>query len=243
MEVKQYHDIAGFDQADNWWYEARRAYLDRLCSRYVQGKQDVALDVGCGTGANVDILKERAQKVVGLDPSEAALMHAKEKGYAECLLTGVEHMPLPDASIDMILCADVLEHVDDRAAIVELRRILKPGGTVVANVPAFMSLWHGNDDYSQHVRRYARRELVALFADHGFEVQHVRFWNMLFFVPVWIAARFYHKDTAASHANNLAGIPAWLNPLLRVWMRIETVLTDIMPLPFGVSLVLVARRN
>jgi hypothetical protein len=141
-----------------------------------------------------------------------------------------------------VLATDVLEHVDDDRAVKEMFRVLSAGGTVVATVPAFMSLWHGNDDHSHHLRRYRRDEFRDLFVRNGFNVAYMNYWNRLFFVPVWLTARMYKRD-AGELRNNLSTIPRWMNPILTGWMYVENAVCRYVPLPFGVSLVVVAKKH
>src|SRR5580698_4997697 len=108
MEAKQYADIAELDSGQNWWYVARRNLVENLLKKYVVGTQrESALDLGCGTGAHASVLKPYARTIIGLDPSEEALQIAHDKGYDRCVLAGAENIPLPDASVDLILCTDV----------------------------------------------------------------------------------------------------------------------------------------
>lgn len=245
MDTRQYHEIAELDGTKNWWYVSRRALVESILSRYVASSVDTALDLGCGTGAHAGILTSRARHVTGLDPSEAALEHARDKGYASLIVSGAEAMPLPDASIDLVLATDVLEHVDDMQSVKEIVRILRPGGHIVATVPAWMSLWHGNDDHSHHKRRYSRAQFTSLFENNGYTVKYIRYWNRLFFLPVWITARLYRADRARlkTQRNNLSAIPGWLGPILIWWFRFENAFCDLVPLPFGVSLLLVAEKK
>ncbi len=238
MDVHQYHEIAELD-ASNWWYTSRRLLVERLMKTYVPSRGS-ALDLGCGTGAHASVLQAHADRITGIDPSEEALHHASTRGYDTLLRAGAESIPLPDGSFTFVLATDVLEHVDDRAAVQELRRLLSGDGIVLATVPAFRFLWHGNDDHSHHLRRYSRDELFSLFSENGFHVQTIGYWNRLFFVPVWITARLYRKSDAALK-NNLSSIPRFLDPILTLWMRIENSILSF--LPFGVSLYIVAKKR
>jgi SAM-dependent methyltransferase len=240
MEVHSHADIAGMERR-NWWYVARRRVLANLLRRYVPSVE-VAVDVGCGVGSNYPVLASSAQRVIGLDISPEALAQLKVQ-YSETVLASVEKIPLPDASADIVLCADVLEHVDDVASVREIYRILKPGGHLFVNVPAFESLWNENDDYAHHLRRYRKGQLKALLADAGFSILQLGYWNRLFWLPVWIIGRTYKRGSKKEDLrNNLHSIPSWLDPLLIAWMRLENALGSIVPLPPGVSLVVVAQK-
>jgi SAM-dependent methyltransferase len=239
MDTHQYHEIAELDER-NWWYRSRRALVDRLIGTYANAGGS-ALDLGCGTGAHAALLQTHFSRVTGVDPSREALQHASSRGYDALVQSGAEALPLPDGSESFVLATDVLEHVNDRAALREIKRVLMQEGTVVVTVPAFMSLWHGNDDHSHHLRRYSMDELCARFREQGFTIVYVGYWNRLFFIPVWLIARMY-RNGSSELRNNLSSIPSWMNPMLTAWMAFENAFCRIVPIPFGVSLALVAKK-
>lgn len=241
MEVYSHAEIAALENT-NWWYATRRDLLASLLKRFAK-HGETALDVGCGVGSNYPVIAAHASRVIGLDISAEALENLHGT-YNEKVLASVEEMPIPDAFVDIVVCADVLEHVDDTKAVRDIHRILKPGGLVFVTVPAGMSLWNENDDYGHHLRRYRKSELRSVFADNNFDIRYLYNWNRLFFVPVWLVARFYKRDSTKTELkNNLTAIPAWLNPFLIWYMKVENALARYLPLPFGVSLVLVARKK
>ncbi len=242
MEQHSHKEIAALEQS-NWWYATRRSILRNLLERFAP-TADTALDVGCGVGSNYSVISESALKVIGLDISQDAL-DTTLAPYDEKVLASVEKMPLPDESVDIVVCFDVLEHVDDRVATKDVFRVLRPGGTAFITVPAFDSLWNENDDYGHHLRRYRKSEIVSVLKESGFELPYVNYWNRFPFFPVvWVVARFYKRGVKKENLrNNLSLIPNWLNPLLILWMHIENAIARVIPLPFGVSLVVVARKK
>jgi len=110
---------------------ARFTYFDREVPDW-RGK--AVLDVGCGGGFMAEALAQRGAGVIGVDPSheaiEAARAHAGAQGLAIDYSVGVgESLPVETGSIDIVVCVDVLEHVDDLDQVVsEVRRVLRPGG-------------------------------------------------------------------------------------------------------------------
>ena len=148
-------------EATHWWFRGRRALVARCIAGLGVPAEARVLDVGSGTGSNLRMLREIGfRRVVGLDLSEAALRccHAKQLGSVQ--RADVCALPFRDASFDLVLATDVLEHVRDEArAVAELHRVLRPGGALVATVPAFMGLWGLQDEVSHHLRRYRRPEV------------------------------------------------------------------------------------
>ena len=113
----------------------RLRYLNKVLGRFgVDPAGKMLADVGCGGGLFAEELARLGANVIGVDPSapslETARAHAKAAGLMiEYRLGRGEQLPLPDASVDIACCVDVLEHVSDVSAVLrETARILKPGG-------------------------------------------------------------------------------------------------------------------
>lgn len=243
MESNSHSDITRMER-DNWWYVSRREMIDSLLEKISFPPDAVALDVGCGVGSNLPPLRRHARTVYGLDISPHALAYAHQQGFDKLVEASAESIPYADETADIVTCMDVLEHLDDSRAMAEVVRVLKKKGTILITVPAFPSLWNENDDYGHHLRRYRKQKLKALIEHHGLVVDRLSYWNFLFFLPVWLVARFYRKSRANSNQvhNNLSYIPSFLNPLLIRLMRFERWISSLSPLPFGVSLYAVAHK-
>ena len=138
---------------------------------------ELLLDLGAGGGRHAYGAFARAARVVALDRSEAdakdcgaflaALIDEKQSGEAASMVGDALRLPFPDATFDRVICAEVLEHVpDDRAAMAEIARVLRPGGTAAVTVPRFwpeLVCWALSDEYhlleGGHVRIYRLGEL------------------------------------------------------------------------------------
>jgi SAM-dependent methyltransferase len=85
------------------------------------------LDAGCGGGGYVDHLARAGFDAVGVDKHDVFLANAREKAYRGTFVAGdlCERLPFPDGSFDTTYCFDVLEHVDDVAALRELARVTR----------------------------------------------------------------------------------------------------------------------
>lgn len=239
MEQYSHAQIAALEE-QNWWYATRRRILASLIRQFPP-KHGVALDVGCGVGSHHSVISRAASRVIGLDISRDALDNTRAP-YDEKVLASVESMPLADGSVDFVVCTDVLEHVDDDVAVRDIHRVLSAGGVAYVTVPAFEALWNENDDYGHHLRRYRKKQLKDVFERNGFRIDYLGYWNRFPFFPVvWIVARFYTRGSKKENLrNNLSLIPSWLNTPLDFYMRFENRFLRF--LPFGVSLVLVARK-
>lgn len=138
---------------------------------------------------------------------------------------------------------DVIEHVDDDLALLrDLRRVARPGGTLLLSVPAYPFLWGPQDEISHHRRRYVAKELRDRVSDAGWKLSRLTYFNMLLFPPI-AAVRVLRPPRPADGElkSDLAMTRSGrLNVLLARLFSMEAPLVERRDLPFGVSLVAVA---
>ena len=150
------HEYALMDAVEGrmWWYRALHARLgDALAG--VHGR---VLDAGCGTGGLLAALRQThpALDLVGLEWSDEAARRAREKSGAAIARGSVNALPFAAASFAAVVSADVLCHagVDPGAALAELHRVLRPGGRLVVNMPAYAWLLSAHDRQVHNARRW-----------------------------------------------------------------------------------------
>lgn len=137
---------------------------------------------------------------------------------------------------------DVLEHLKDAAgALRRVSELLAPEGKLVATVPAFMSLWTGHDELNHHFTRYTRARLVELAGRNGLEVQEARYFYH-WICPLKLAIALYER---MFHPNPVpAKVPGFLtNQISYVISRIEQNTLSRLPMAFGSSLLMIAKRK
>jgi len=237
---RQYYALEG----RHWWFVGRREIFLRVIRGRLAGADHEILDFGCGTGAFLPHL-ERFGRVSAVDGDENAVAFCHERGRHEVVHVPADALlPFDDEAFDLITALDVLEHIeDDVAAMAELRRVLKPGGILLAAVPAFMFLWGDQDEISHHFRRYRAGDLGARLRRAGFSVEKTSYFNTLMFPPI-AALRLVRRRVRAptSERTDFTIGPAKLNALLGRAFGAEAGLVARSRLPFGVSLLAVARR-
>ena len=244
MNAEEYANLERVER-EHWYYAGKRQLVrEWICRERPPQPGDVLLDCGAGTGLFAKEM-EAFCRVLVLDNHEEALRILRTRFRPEQILSlAGDEVPLPETALEYVTALDVLEHVPDDAAVVRgFQRLLKPGGLAVVTVPASMGLWSDWDQALHHYRRYHRRQLRALFANEAWEIMHVNYTNILAYPAVWLVRKLRQAPRKGTWSTRLDDRvpPRWCNSLLR-----ETFVASArcrVPLPFGVSLLLVARRR
>ena len=233
-----------FDKEDDyWWFAARREMVLMLLKKYVK-KGTRLLDAGCGTGILTKTI-ENAYKVTAIDVSKKALALArKRKPKAKLLWANLEkRLPFPKDSFTGITLLDVLEHIDDRKSLPNLARVMKPEGVIIITVPAYPWLFSYWDILHQHKRRYTRTHLIQVLKQYGFTIEHSSYFNTLFF-PLILFVRIIKSSFDKSHRDSdCFEMPKKTNNFLHAIFKKETFLATKFRIPFGLSLLVVARKK
>jgi len=226
-----------------WWYAGMRAISMALLSPALAARPESAriLDAGCGTGHNLRHLS-RFGRAVGVDLSDDALRFCRARGAAAAKASLLA-LPFPDATFDGVTSFDVLYHrwvADDRAAVAELARVLRPGGVLLVRVPALRVLWGAHDEAVHSRHRYTRGEVKTLLREAGLEVVRASYGNTLLF-PLLAARRTLDRITGR-HGSDVAFLPAPLERAFRALLEVEARLVRLVSLPVGASVFALARR-
>jgi SAM-dependent methyltransferase len=207
------------------------------------------LDGAVGLGQLSGRMKGQGKRVVGIDYSFDAALHARRTVGMPAVVGDLTRMPFKPRVFDGITSGETLEHLEnDAPAVGEFHRVLKEGGTCVVTVPALKVLWSRSDDYYEHRRRYARTALRTMFERNNFVVSKAKFWGFpvvltydtLFLLPMnnRRAGREVAKDAALQSVAR-AGKSRLLVNLVRALFSVDRLFEFI---PFGPGLLLVARK-
>jgi SAM-dependent methyltransferase len=248
MEREQYAIMAR-REGRHWWYVGMRRVALAVLESALAGRSGLRiLDAGCGTGGTTVELR-RFGEVVGVDLAWEALEPARGRGLTGLARASIESLPFGAAEFDAATSFEVVYHLgvaSDATALKEIRRVLKPGGLFLLRVPAHDWL-RGEHDRLVHTRhRYSRGEVTRKLADAGFSVDRLSWANSVLFLPA-VAKRLLERtnghDSAAAEPD-LWQPPAPINALLESTVAVEALaIPRGLPLPFGLSLLAVARAT
>ncbi len=242
----QQHTYAIMNRVEDshWWYVGRRAILESFLDGIIKKSKienPKILDVGCGTGGNLEMLASFGA-AEGVDVSDDALEYCQQKGL-KAHKGLAEALPFEDESFDVITALDVVEHLDDDiAGLKEMNRVLKKGGRTLVFVPAFMWLWGVQDDVSNHRIRYTKKQIVERLEKAGFDIERATYANWTFFAPI-LGGRALMKLTGIKpESENNVNISA-LNGVFGKLLGAERFFLKNFNFPFGVSIVIVAKKT
>ncbi len=242
----RYFDVMAEQAKSHWWYRARRALVAQLLEGELAPGATV-VDVGCGTGDNLAALDAAGKggAVVGVELSPYAVRHAplSPTGRVRVGVSRAERLPFASGCADLVTSMDVIEHLDDAAALAEYRRILRPGGLVLLTVPAYQWLWSDHDDWAAHLRRYTRASLVAAVDRAGFEALHTAYFNSFLVPPAAVLRRTPARRLVKGQQDEVGAASPLVDRVMTGLSAVERRLARRhRGVPFGLSIVSLARR-
>ena len=159
---------------ENYWFRRHEVVYERLADRCAG--RDV-LEAGCGEGYGADLIADVARRVIGLDYDESTVTHVKARyPRVEMLHGNLAALPLPDATVDVVVNFQVIEHLWDQGQFVaECLRVLRPGGVLLMSTPNRITFSPGRDTPINpfHTRELNAAELTELLVSEGFGIEGV----------------------------------------------------------------------
>ena len=237
-------------EKNHWWWEGRRYLLKSLLS----GKNPKRiLDIGCGTGETLTFLQKLfpEARLYGIDTSDKAVAYTKKRGHQHVVNASAESIPEKKETFDVILLLDVLEHIrKDSQVLLEVKRVLIPGGILLITSPALPLLWGDHDKNQGHYRRYTKNDFVQLSRKTGLKTNTNTYFNF-FLSPIVIFVRVLGKIPPLrflvqydNGINYEVAFHPLINTVLSVIFRIELwLLKKGVRYPFGISLVVALQKD
>jgi SAM-dependent methyltransferase len=223
----------------HWYFRGRLTLISTVLRRVLPRRPLRLLDLGCGTGNLLAVL-EQFGEAVGMDPSDALLAVARAAGLDARKGSLPDDLVVAPGWADVVLLLDVIEHLDDDGAgLRAARRALRDDGLLVIAVPACPSLWSGHDVALGHRRRYTAVGLRQVVEAAGYRVQYLSHFNTVLF-PAIASIRLW-KRMRGDDRHDLRRPAPIVNAILEWLFALERHVVPRCALPFGTSLLLVAR--
>lgn len=240
MQKYLYQDLYNLEEI-HWWHNAKRNLVSYFLRQYLSKKNGKILDVGCGTGKNLEVFS-RFSAVWGIDSAKEALAFCKKRGFKNVTLGSIEKIPFTKESFNCVTALDVLEHVDDSKSLKEIYRVLGESGIIIATVPAFPQLWSRWDEVLHHKRRYTKETLKDILQKNGFKIRKISYMHSFLFLPVVIIRAIKNLIHENYYPSDFKLSNRVVNYLLENIANLEKFFIINAQIPFGTSLIVVAEK-
>ncbi len=242
MEKQLYTEMY-HKEKDNWWFKGKRLAIHALISKYIPQHTSV-LDIGCGTGIILKEFQSKGKDVYGTDISNEAIQFAQKRGLTNIFNIDFSKEPIPQKYFDLILCLDVLEHIEnDKAALLNITKNMQADSHLLLTVPAFPLLWGADDIVLHHKRRYTKKQLTELFNACGLRIIKSSYSNFFIF-PLVFALRWLDK-LRPNHRpeSTIKMAPKFINEIALLFYKFEAWFLKRFNFPFGSSIICLAKKN
>lgn len=242
MQEKVYHTNYKVEN-EYFWFLARNKIVFNVIEQNLKlGDDDYVIDIGCGTGGFAKLLDKKFNTVC-LDTSEIALDYCKKRGLNNLHKGTLESFPKDAWVINSAVMLDVIEHIEDDAAVVkQVYEMLPIGGKLIASVPAYQWLWSHHDKMHMHYRRYNKKIFIKLLIDAGFKIEYSTYFNTFLF-PLAMVKRLIDKLLNKNHSESAVDeVSNFVNNIFTKVFAAESLFIPKIKFPFGMSILTVAKK-
>ena len=234
------------NEGHHWWFKATNEIIHSIIKKNINFKSQKIniLDFGAGSGRNIRMLSKYGNVYV-YEKDEKTSSFLKEK-FKE--FENIEIIQKPNNNnnkefFDLILAADVIEHIEDDGAILHyLSELLNKNGQILITVPAFNFLFSSKDKVLRHYRRYTKKNLQKIISKY-FNITKLSYYNFFLFIPIAILIVFL-KIFRASFIDSVEKKPnTILNSILFKIFHSEKFFLNFLNFPFGISLIALAKKK
>jgi len=227
MARSMINDLKALEKSSDFWTRSR----DNVVIRYV--KRGPVLEVGCGNGMMTKRLLKKFS-VCSTDIDKEGIRLTRKINPNSQLIDFTKKIKKPLGKFNTVLMLDSLEHMKhDEQALKNANKVLKKNGRIIITVPYHMMFWTKNDADRSHWRRYSKKEITKKLSTYGFAVEKIKFWGMMFLIPILLAKLFRFRVPHESVSDSP------MNKVLYAYMTVE----NIIPLPIGSEIICIARKS
>jgi len=203
------------------WYQSRLLFVNQILRNFHPQTTKI-LDFGCGSGAALQVCKDNGfEKIFGVDTSELCIASTRSRGIHVEKITS--HLPILPSKYDLIICLDVLEHLENDVDYLKLFKAhLTEGGRILISVPAHQFLWSKHDEINHHFRRYSKETFINSVSAAQLQINSLRYWNSMLF-PIFILQRGVKRFSKNEAQNEFALPPKLLRGLLFSMLKFEAM--------------------
>jgi SAM-dependent methyltransferase len=244
MDPAAYLEMAE-TESKHWWFVARRCILSSIINQLGLPSNSKILEVGCGTGGNLDMLA-RYGEVSALEmDSNARSIALKKTNNIYDIRAGVcpDEIGFHEQSFDLICMFDVLEHIErDIETLVAMKKLLKKNGYIILTVPAYQWLYGVHDVFLHHIRRYSAIQLREKIVNAGINPLKISYFNTFLF-PIAVIVRIKDRLLGNVSVSGTNVPPLFINTILVTIFSIERFILKRFNLPFGISLLCIVNDS
>lgn len=249
---EMHHALESFDAGSAreledalWWIQGRksiiRQHLQKIASRL--GKIESIMDIGCGSGGNLEVLAEFGG-VIGVEPSSVLADRSRSRGVASQVYELPAWQLDETHSVNLFTMFDVLEHIeDDVGFLTQLKQNASPNHTLLLSVPACPFLFGEHDKLLSHHRRYSRKMLDDCLMRAGYNPVSIRYY-MFFPFPGAVVFRLVDKVKSSfgfrRQTVDLGTVPWFVNFVLTHALKTESKISEYVRFPTGLWLFAIA---
>jgi len=247
MNPEELHNIYRAEE-EFWWYQGMRAITGAFLERAQPPSFTRGLDAGCGTGRNaLEFTSRYGVRMTGVDVALGGVRYCRQRGLERSAVASAMELPFAAESLDLVTTLDVLSHLppgEDQRALREFYRVLRPGGWVVARVPAFRALRSRHSQYIAEQHRYRAGEMLRKLAAARFEILRWSYANTFLSPVALLKSRVWEAIRREEPHSGVADVlPGWLNRSLLAALQLEAALLRRgVRFWFGQSLLVAARK-
>ena len=248
MDREYYRQYYNFER-NHWWFKVRSHIIGRKVKNISGGRDELRiLNIGAASGHTSELLNQFGS-VKSVEYDKDCCDFLRDQLNMDVVNASITALPFDNSSFDLVCAFDVIEHVDDdQKAVEEMIRVCSNNGFVFITVPAFMDLWSNHDEINHHKRRYLLRQIKELFKNKPGQVIFKSYFNTLLFPLIYVVRKLINTFPKLFKTDNKKsdfelGNNKIINSALYGLFSIERILLRCIKLPFGVSILLMFKKN